>query len=250
MSFEMQQRLVELLLTSAVGETVADVRIGLGYTAVRLASGQAGLAWTPPSGAACCTHLPSAGSLAGQPAEGLLRLLTDERSGLARAVGLATANALLAKSPRPVPLEEEVITSMAIGPGDHVAMVGHFGPVIADLKKIGCRLEIVELRSGIAGTLDPEQGKRALAECTVAILTATSLVNGTFDEVMASLGRPRQAVLLGPSTPLCPQAFAGTALTRLGGARVLDPEGVLRVVSEGGGTQIMKKHLGFEGLKV
>ncbi|MEZ4485573.1 MAG: DUF4213 domain-containing protein [Syntrophotaleaceae bacterium] len=60
--------MVEFLDAGAKENRVIDIRIGLGYTAVRLEGGQASLAWTPPLTAGCCTHLPLAGDLpAGRP---------------------------------------------------------------------------------------------------------------------------------------------------------------------------------------
>jgi hypothetical protein len=250
MTLKMQKRLWDYLNPHAGGEVVADVRIGLGYTAVMLKSGHAGVAWTPRSDPPSCTHFQGAGTLSGLPVEQLLTFLLDEKSGLVRAIGLATANALLATLPRPVTLREEVISTLNLNPGDKVAMVGYFGPIVAELKKIGCRLDIVELNPRPGETIAPDQGREALAACDVAILTGTSLINGTCDELLQSLGRPRAAVLLGPSSPLCAEVFAGTKITHIAGSRVREAEALLRVVSEGGGTMIMKKHLDFETVLV
>jgi len=251
MTLHVQNRLLEFLKPQAGGAVVADVRIGLGYTAVRLESGHAGVAWTPKSDAPCCTHFQAAGTLTGRPAGELLAFLADEKSGLARALGLATANALLSALPRPPISRDEVISTLNITPEDKVAMVGFFGPIVAELKKIGCRLDIVELNPHHgAETISPEQGKAVLAACDVAILTGTSLINGTCDELLESLGNPRAAVLLGPSSPLCADVFAGTRITHVAGSRVRDAEAVLRVVSEGGGTMLMKKYVDFETVLV
>ena len=130
---------------------------------------------------------------------------------------------------------------------DYVAMVGYFGPIISNLNKTGCRLDVVELNPERGeNTLTPRQGKDALAACTVAIITGTTLINGTFDDVTAALGNPRAAVLLGPSSPLCGDIFRGTKITHVAGSRVLNADAVLRIVSEGGGTMIMKPYLDFE----
>jgi uncharacterized protein len=237
---------IDLLSSSAKHASIKDVRIGLGYTAVQLDSGHAGVAGTPEEQSASCTHFGGAGTLAGSPAIKLLALIADESSALARAIGLATANAILASMPRPSALDEEVIASLHVTEADHVAMVGFFGPIIGNLKKTGCRLEVVErIPQRGEDTLTPQQGKDALAACTIAIITGTTLMNGTFDDVAASLGNPRAAVVLGPSSPLCGEAFRGTKITHVAGSRVLHADAVLRIVSEGGGTMIMKPHLEF-----
>jgi uncharacterized protein len=242
-----QQRLMDNLMPKAQGAIVADVRIGLGYTAVRLDTGHAGVAWTPKTLAPHCTQLQSAGTLAGSSAAEILSMLANEKSDLVRAVGLAAANALIATGPQPATIREEVVSSLGVTPEDRVAMVGYFAPVAARLKKTGCRLDVVELNPHHGeNTLNAVQGAGALSTCTVAIITGTSLINGTFDAVCAQLGKPRAAVLLGPSSPLCGEAFAGTPITHVAGSRVRDADAVLRIVSEGGGTMLMKRYLDFE----
>jgi len=250
MTLNMQKRLFDHLAPQASGVVVADVRIGLGYTAVKLESGHAGIAWTPKSDSPHCTHFQEAGTLAGRPAREILAYLADEHSSLGRALGLATANALLSALPHPPVSRDEIITSLNIASGERVVMIGYFAPVIAHLKRIGCRLDIVELKPHAGETITPEEGKKALSECSVAIITGTSLINGTCDELLAGLGRPRAAVLLGPSSPLCTDVFKGTGITHVAGSRVRDVDAVLRIVSEGGGTMIIKKHVDFETVNV
>jgi uncharacterized protein len=244
-----QKRLKDLLAPQAERFRIKDVRIGLGYTVVQLDNGHAGVSWTPEETSDSCTHFSGAGKLAGSPASELLALLTHETSSLARTIGLAVANAILAALPRYSSIQEEVIASLNITPMDHVAMVGYFGPIVGNLKKTGCRLDVVELNPQFAEeTVSVQQGKEALAACSVAIITGTSLINGTFDDVVAALGNPRAAVLLGPSSPLCREVFQGTKITHVGGSRVVNAEAVLRIVSEGGGTMIMKPYLEFEAI--
>lgn len=73
---------------------VVDVRIGLGYTSVRLDNGNSGIAWTAHDRSEGCTHSENAGTLAGRPAGELLDMLLSPGKALSRTIGLATANAL------------------------------------------------------------------------------------------------------------------------------------------------------------
>jgi uncharacterized protein (DUF4213/DUF364 family) len=84
------------LTTEACGKrlNIADVRIGLGYTSVRLDNGNSGLAWTAQNASENCTHEAKAGTLAGSTAEALLEMLGSDSNPLSRTTGLATANAL------------------------------------------------------------------------------------------------------------------------------------------------------------
>ena len=139
-----QHRLVELLSATAETRRVTDVRIGLGYSAVRLDCGHAGVAWTPKVVSSSCSHFKAAGTLAASPASDVLALLCHA-SPLMRAVGLATANALIAASSPVEGSREEVVGSLAITGSDHVAMVGYFAPLIGGLKQSGCRSKLVFL---------------------------------------------------------------------------------------------------------
>jgi len=250
MSLNIQGRLVDHLWSDSRARIVADVRIGLGYTAVKLDSGHGGVAWTPRLESHGCTHCQEAGTLAGRAASALLQGLADDRSSLTRAIGLATANALLAGLPGPEAVREDVVSILCLRPQERVVMVGYFGPLIPTLKATGCQLDIIELSPHPGETLTPEQGWAALAACDVAILTGTSLVNGTCDDLLAGIRKPRSVVLLGPSAPLCPAAFKGTPVTHLAGSRVHSADAVLRIVSEGGGTMLLKKHMDFETVPV
>jgi uncharacterized protein (DUF4213/DUF364 family) len=190
--------------------------------------------------------MATAGTLAGRPATELLAMLGDRTSSLARAIGLATANALLASRTRPDASRTDVLTLLDIGPDDHVVMFGDFAPLMPRLRETRCRVDVIELDPRRGGTVSLGREKETAVGCTIAIVTGTTLINDTLDDVLAKLGRPRAAVLLGPSSPTCLEAFQGTAISHVAGARVRDVDAVLRVVSEGGGTMKMKPFLDFE----
>jgi uncharacterized protein len=252
-----QKRIIDFLLPFSKRIQAADVRIGLGYTSVRLDNGNIGLAWTASNESESCTHMQKAGTLAGRPAEELLAMLGGRRSlltgsdnPLERSIGLAAANAIASGLPRPDAIKEEVLDLIDVKGSDHVVMVGFFGPLMPVLKKTGCRLDVLELRDDRPGTISPEEGREPLATCTVAIITATSIVTGTLDGLLAGLGNPRAVVILGPSTFMRPEVFAGTPVTHLAGAWVHTPSAVEKIVSEGGGTMILRQYMDFETIEV
>lgn len=240
------QKIINVMTPVAEGLTVADVRIGLVYTSVRLDNGNTGVAWTGQKNSGGCGQQPKAGTLVGRPAEELLQMLEVADSPLSKTIGLATANALTADIPSPATVTEEILKLIDIQPSEHVAMVGFFGPLVPRLRQTGCRLDIQELKSDKPGTISPDAGRSSLATCDVALITATSIVTDTMDELLADLGNARAAIILGPSTFMHPEVFSGTSVTHIAGARVRDSSAVERIVSEGGGTKILKKHMDFE----
>lgn len=225
--------------------TITDLRVGLGYTLVELSDGRAGLAWTAKAGTSMsCTHLPQAGRLLNLGAGELLSWLTS-KSLLERTIGLATFNALNQRVDREL-LEDEAISLLQLKKSDHVVMVGYFAPLLPKIKAIGCELAIVELTDQ-PGVLNVDQGMKALSKCDVAIITSTSIITDTIDGILAALRKNRAAVMLGPSTPICPEAFAGTRITQLSGSYVIASElaQAKAVVSQGGGTMLLRKFIHF-----
>jgi uncharacterized protein len=240
-----QQKIIDYLLPVSEGLVVEDVRIGLGYTSVRLNSGKSGIAWTAQSHFGSCTHEQKAGTLAGRPSGELLVMLASHNSSLSRTIGLATANAIASELPLPEYTSIDSLQLVNIQASDHVVMVGFFGPLVPGLRQTGCKLDILELENDKPGTMSPEKGRTSLAVCTVAIITATSIITGTIDELLSGLGNPRAVIILGPSTFMNPDVFTGTLVTHLSGARIRNAAAVEKIISEGGGTMILKQYMDF-----
>ncbi len=216
------------------GETVRDVRVGLRYTAVAFAEG-AGVAYSVTD-APChsCVQFSGRRPLAGKPAGELLGFL-DSIHPTEVAVGLAAVNAL-ANRPRDELTEGDVLEFISLDRSDDVAMVGHFGPLVAPLRERVRSLRILERVEKPQGDLLPVQdAPRVLGESHIALITSSSIVNHSLDELLSAAGNCREVVLLGASTPLLPEAFEGTAVTCLSGVVVAEAAEILRVVSEAGG---------------
>jgi uncharacterized protein len=241
--------LYEWLESSAKNRTVTDLRIGLGYIGVRLDNTATGIAAmlfdALPHG---CTVMPAAGSFAGSPATNLLQYLVTGKNPLEIAMGLATANALIETPPANAVNDREATTYLNLQTGVKVAMVGLFSPLVTRIRATGAELTVIEKNSARMEILNDAQKKEALKSCDVAIITATTLLNNTFEETINLLGTPRAVVIMGPSTPLVSVIFRDTPVTHLGGAIVADSERVMQIISEGGGTPALRPHLRFVNL--
>lgn len=222
---------------------VADVRIGLGYTAVMLVDGHAGVAFTFRDQArGGCAVFDGLRPLAGRPAADLLALL-ESRDAIEAGVALACANAL-ANREDPRHLEGDALDHLEIRPDDDVAMVGHFGPLVRPIERRARSLTVFERIDRPSGLLRPqEEAAERLPGCQVAVLTATSIINHTVDGLLEAAAGCREVAVLGASTPLLPELFAGANVTLLSGVVVSDPGAVLRVVSEGGGMRLFGSHV-------
>jgi hypothetical protein len=221
-------------LSEAAGRSVADVRIGLGYTGVALDNGRCGLAYTfRHATGGGCSALKEAGSL-GQSTVSDLAQLAHSRNVLMAAIGLATLNALV---PSLSTSAGDVLDLLSIGPEDTVGMVGFFGPLVEPIKKLAKSLQIVEQREDLGPLVLPQNAAQTeLPQCQVVIVTGTALINRTIDGVLEHCRNAREVAILGPSTPLAPSVFASRGVTVLSGMQVVNSVQALRVISEGGGT--------------
>lgn len=242
------KRLYDRLEPSAKSRRIADLRMGLSYVGVKLDNGQSGIAAVlPDTTPRSCTVLKEAGTYAGSAAVDVLKYLVDGGNALHRAIGLATANALVVL-PEDKTEDREATTYFNLKPGEKVAMVGLFSPLVERIRATGAKLTIIEKNPNRLDLLSDDDRKQALQDCDVAIITATTLLNNTFEEIAAALGSPRSVALMGPSAPLLPDIFRDTPVTHLGGAVVADSAQVLQVISEGGGTPALRSYLRFVNL--
>ena len=223
------------VLTVAAEHYAMDVRVGLGYTAVVLEDGRCGLAYTlHEKEYESCTVIAEAGTLAGRKASELISWIkqTDQT---ACAIGLATANALILPH---AAAEADILNLLPVGSEDTVGMIGYFGPLVGAIKKRVRTLHIFE-RKPIPdlGVLPDSAAGDLLPFCQVVILSATTLLNHTIDELLDHCKAAREIAILGPSTPFLPEVFSKQGVTLLSGVQVVDAPRVLRVVSEAGGTR-------------
>lgn len=246
---EIARRLHEHLLKRTTGRKVKEVRIGLGYVAVALDKMRTGLAAVLMQDLEYhCGILAKAGTLSGTPASDLLDYLVNGRNTLEKALGLATANAILsAEAPDN---ESDTISLMNLSAKDHVVMIGLFRPLVTRVEETGAKLTVLEKQKNKAlpHVLSFKNRGDMLKRCTVAIITATTILNNTLEKILNELGNPRWVSILGPSTPVCSDIFVGTPVTNLGGSVVMNQPKVMQIVSEGGGTPALRPYLRFVNL--
>jgi uncharacterized protein (DUF4213/DUF364 family) len=245
---------IDAILGSELDEmTVERVVIGLFFTGVKLSNGSTGSCATPiktiPE-AVCCPSsamaMPFPGKLAGRRAADLAR---EALSGLGirRAVGIAAVNALAdyCWQRRPHPDVElcrgvDAFDATEIHKGDKVVVVGAFVPFLKELKRRGQPFLVLEQD---AATLkadelpffrQAEQAPEILPEADVVLITGSTLVNNTLEDLLA-LARPEARVtIVGPTVGMRPDAFLARGADVLGCVRISAPDAFLDLLAEGG----------------
>jgi len=258
-----------MLTEPILAETIEDIRhilgtdldritieravVGLFFTGVKLSAGIAGACATPLRSipeAVCCPSsamaMPFPGKLRGRLAKDLLKE-TAAPSGIRRAVGVATMNALadMCWERRITPGVElcsgvDAYDAAEIRTGEHVVVIGAFVPFLKALKRTGQRFTVLELDPA---TLKPDElpffcpadeAGTVLPGADVVLITGTTLLNDTLENLLALCRPQARVVIVGPTVGLLPDAFLRRGVDVLGGVRVTAPDAFLDILAEGG----------------
>ena len=73
------------------------------------------------------------------------------------------------------------------------------------------------------------------------LLTSTSILNQSTEEILANVGDKVKTAMLGPSTPMIPEAFAHLPVALLAGTVPIDKENILKAVRHGMGTPVLHR---------
>jgi len=242
MAMQLDDRLFHLFEKPAAGVAVETLCLGLGYTALATSDGGTGIAYTYLDAKTSCGVVKNYRDFEGQSALELLAYL-HSADPLERTMALALVNALNHRAALALPEDpknESLFDALGIGASTRVAMVGLFGPLMRIFKERGAVVEVVDLHRRLGQPAEFLPKLRAWAE--VLILTATSILNATTEEILAAVGDGVKTVLLGPSTPLVAEAFAHLPVHFLAGTVPVDREAVFRAVRHGAGTRVIQKY--------
>jgi uncharacterized protein (DUF4213/DUF364 family) len=222
---------IEALLNDlSTDAPVRQVLVGAFWTAVVLDTGRCGLASTlraesheegPP--------VRQPGRLCEHSGREMAEWLHSPRI-LEASIGMAALNALLDvdESACTELNAEEVIVQR--GAGQRVAIVGHF-PFVERARQAAKVCWVLELRPR-PGDLPAVQAEDVLPQADVVALTGTSLLNHTFDDLIALCRPGAFVVVLGASAPLSP-ILLDRGVDAISGTKVVDVPAVLRAVGEG-----------------
>jgi uncharacterized protein (DUF4213/DUF364 family) len=232
--------LIDKALAMVQSRKVTDVRAGLGYTCVMLEDGACGLAYTFRNELGnCCGILDVAGNLIGMNADKII-LWAKESNRLKAAIGLAAVNAII-NDPGKNWDTGNVLNAFKLNESDTFGMVGEFKPILSKVKLMTKNIYVFEQNIPEGSQLyTADTIPHFLPKCDVVVITATSVINHTIDEVISYCKNAKEVCIVGPSTSLCPEVFRKYNTTLLAGSVVKNPELILKIVSQGGGTMSMK----------
>jgi uncharacterized protein len=236
-------RLFDTMAHKARQVFVEHLYLGLGYTAVTTSKGHLGLAYTYFEHKTACTLIREYQDFEGRPATDLLALI-HSATPLERSMAMALINAIALPDLIHLPPDRGnniLFDCLGIGPASKVAMVGFFKPLVSLLTSRGAEVEVLdEFRSmGQKEAFYEKLGRWADA----AIITSTSLLNNSFEEIVTHTATDVRAALVGPSTPMVAEAFSNWPMIKaLAGTVPLENEPILKSVRHGLGTPYLHKY--------
>jgi uncharacterized protein (DUF4213/DUF364 family) len=144
---------------------------------------------------------------------------TAAASGIRRAVGVATMNALAhmcwqrrAHPDADLRIGVDAYDAADIRPGEQVVVVGAFVPFLKSLKRAHQPFTVLEMDPA---TLKPDelpyfrpadQAADVLPSADVVLITGTTLVNDTIEHLLALCRPDARVVMVGPTVGLLPEA--------------------------------------------
>jgi hypothetical protein len=225
----------------AAKTTVEVLSVGLGYTAVSTVEGGLGLAYTAFDNKQTCSVISHGHDYEGGPALDLLDLITSRRP-IERSMALALINAVNHEVALALPEDRNnsaLFDLLGINQGSRVAMVGYFKPVIDRLRALEVEVEVLDVGRNIG---DQRVFINKLSHWAEAlIMTSTTILNDTADELLAAVPPRVEVALLGPSTPMVAEPFGCLPVRVLAGTVPVNKEATFKAVRHGKGTPVLQR---------
>lgn len=229
--------ILEKLAESIVPGQVLSVQVGVFRTAVVVETGEGircGLAATTAQSGMEMDHpifIHQAGNLQQCTTSDLVELIYSDQPAEV-SIGLAAINALQPPVDDPKRIMEENAEQYIFqrAPGQRIAVIGHF-PFVTRLPQVASQAWCLELCPR-PGDLPADLAPTILPQADVVVITATTLINHTLDDLLHLCRSDAEIILLGPSTPLSPVLYE-YGISILSGIFVDAPRKVAMGVSQG-----------------
>jgi len=239
---KVHEKLYEYALGEAKDKKIATATAGLKYSAVSLTDGLIGVSYTWNRGHCCGPDEEPFFDYEGAEASVLLEKILSE-GAIGRSLSMALINALNGRRALEMPGDDDnsvIFNTLKVRKGTRMAMVGFFRPVVKVLEGMGVEVYISDMTHDMGSPGELYKRLADWAECL--ILTSTTIVNGTFDEIMNHCPEGLPVALLGPTTPMIPEVFRDYGIALLAGTAPDKVDLTMRLIRQGAGTPDFQKH--------
>ncbi len=229
--------------------TIADVRIGLNMSAVKLSDGSYGMAGTLSGGLEHDVQKSQRdyGEFTPNQIKGkkVMQLLeTEKQSNIVGTLKIATLNAissnLLPSSGYKVFEDKDPVDLLDLTKTNSIVMVGAFQSYIRKIAATENRLQVLEMNPDSLPHefshfyVPANDYKKIIPDAEIVIITGITLVNNTLDGLLNSITAGTQVIVTGPSANILPEVLFNHNVDIIGATRITHPEMLFSTVSEGG----------------
>lgn len=142
--------------------------------------------------------------------------VNPEEHPLRKTLGIAAINACAASvdlsDARPV----DASKAIRIRSSDTVGFIGYIPSLVSQMEEKAKKVLVYD--NGLKGNvLPPETQALLLPLCDIVYITGTTFVNDTIDELLNICRDAREIIIVGPTTPMFPQAYEKTNVTIIAG---------------------------------
>lgn len=205
------------------GKKVNDLVVGLALISCELDSGEVGISYVLREGLASggCSRFKEIQAVIGQSALEVAEYAVSGTDNIQRSVGISVLTAAAHKMDIPDD-KSRFPFGLDLTSADRVAMVGYIEPVAKEIK--GAVKELAVFDKGMppekapAGFMPTERQSQVLPSSDVVLITGTTMINNSIDQLVSLCTSAREVVIVGPSTPMYPRGFRESPVTRLAGS--------------------------------
>lgn len=232
--------------------------LGLGYSGVELSTFShgtfLGVAYTLPDlvRSKACGKLQNSGSLTDLKLQELLKWAYSPPS-LQKIIGVATLNAFsqyILKVINPYEkMKEDLIDSLHLNEESKIFFIGMIKPMIRRIGKITKNITIIENRIPNSPEFEKFAFKTSIEQLNgmdlrtdALFITGTALLNNTIDAILEKFKhKAKKIMLIGPTASMIPDILFDRGVDVVAGMYMKEPDAVVRIIQEGGGTMNFKK---------
>ncbi|QKG29956.1 DUF364 domain-containing protein [Campylobacter sp. RM16187] len=251
----------QILGNDIEGLKVERVVIGLFFTGVKLSNGICGISYTPLKdipGAVCCPSQAEAMPLSGRLKDKNVNFfLKDIKSSsvLKKTIAIAVINALsqtcFEANPKSynIKFDADPFDEIDITKDSFSIIVGALVPYMKFMIKNERNFNILELDKSVLKEnelkhyLPTGEAKNVVPMADNLIITGTTLINDTLEELLSMKKPGANVIVVGPTVSMLPKAMFDRGATHVGGVYVTRPDELLDILAEAGsGYHFFKKY--------
>lgn len=231
-------------------KTVKDLVVGISLISCQLSDGSVGVSYVlrhglPPG----CSAFAYAKQAIGKPAAEIAVWLAEKEDYIGRSIGSAVLSAASQQIDIPDDDNPDKMFGIDFAAEDTVGMIGMIGPVAKALqsrvKEVIVFDESVSAFGGNVSIHPMSEQPLLLPKCSKMIITGSSTINGSIDGLLAMCPNATEIAMVGSSTPMFPQGWAGTKVTSLSGSwwKNEAKEEIFKAISCGSGIMELQPYM-------